>query len=149
MAKVGVSGDSRWYIEDVVAGRWSPARRDRIIRATASRDGRGVHQLFEQEGGSAGKSVAQQMVAMVAPVPASAVRPTGSKPVRAQGFASQVEAGNVAMLRGPWNAGYLDEVSLLPTPRVHDDRVDASSSAFNWLAAQTPKRVRVRRVGPY
>jgi predicted phage terminase large subunit-like protein len=58
---------------------------------------------------------------------------TGSKEVRAMPFAAQCEAGNVKLLRGPWNVAYLDELTSFPFG-TNDDQVDASSGGFNKLA---------------
>src|SRR5262249_18454240 len=62
---------------------------------------------------------------------------TGSKEVRAEPFASQAEAGNVRLVRGPWNGAYLDELTSFPNG-AHDDAVDASSGAFGKLALARP-----------
>jgi predicted phage terminase large subunit-like protein len=55
---------------------------------------------------------------------------SGSKVTRCKPFRAQCEAGNVRIVRGPWNADYLNELCGFPTAR-HDDHVDASSCAFN------------------
>jgi hypothetical protein len=69
---------------------------------------------------------------MLAGYPVKCEPATGSKEVRAEPFASQCEAGNVRLVRGPWNAAYIDELTTFPNGS-HDDQVDASSSAFNRL----------------
>ncbi len=53
----------------------------------------------------------------------------GSKEVRANPVASQAEAGNIKLVRGPWNAIFLDETELFPAGS-HDDQVDALSGAL-------------------
>ena len=55
---------------------------------------------------------------------------TGSKVVRADPYSSQVNAGNVKLLRGDWNRDYIEELRKFPMGK-HDDQVDASSAAFN------------------
>jgi len=62
-----------------------------------------------------------------------AIRPTGDKETRAKAFAAQAEAGNVRLVRGPWNNAFLDELCTFPNGRW-DDQVDAASDAFNELA---------------
>mgnify|MGYP000040799472 CR=1 FL=1 len=64
------------------------------------------------------------------PVPTSG---KGDKETRARPFRSQVEAGNVYLVRGPWNEAFLAELEAFPNA-VHDDQVDATSCAFNDLA---------------
>jgi phage terminase large subunit-like protein len=44
-------------------------------------------------------------------------------------FASQVNGGNVAIVRAPWNAAFLDELAAFPNG-IKDDQVDAASRAF-------------------
>ena len=61
-------------------------------------------------------------------------RATGDKQVRADPLAAQVEAGNVRIVRSPWNRAYTEELAAFPMGK-HDDRVDASAGAFNKLAA--------------
>ena len=60
-------------------------------------------------------------------------RVTKSKVERADPFAAQCQAGNVKLIRGAWNAAYLDELCSFPAG-AHDDQVDASSGAFHKLA---------------
>jgi predicted phage terminase large subunit-like protein len=57
---------------------------------------------------------------------------TGDKVVRARPFASQVNAGNVVMLRAPWNDAFREELRTFPAG-LHDDQVDAASRAFQGL----------------
>jgi predicted phage terminase large subunit-like protein len=70
---------------------------------------------------------------------ARAVPPTGSKETRAGPFAAQAEAGNVRLLRAPWNRIFLDEMTMFPAA-AHDDQVDAATDAFNELASGPAKR---------
>ena len=133
MAQVGHGDDRRWYILDIVKGRMRPQERNQVIKDTATLDGPTVMQLFEEERGSAGKSVSVQLISMIAPMPGKAKKPTGEKDVRAQGLEAQVEAGNVYLVRAPWNVAFLDEAAKFPVGRP-DDQVDAAMQAFNWLA---------------
>ena len=57
----------------------------------------------------------------------------GSKEIRAEPFAAQVQGGNVKVLSADWNLGYFDELEEFPSGK-RKDRVDASSGAFNKLA---------------
>lgn len=127
--------DGVFYVEDVVRGRWSALERERIIRQTAEVDraryGR-VTIWLEQEPGSGGKESAEATIRMLAGFPAYAEHVTGSKETRAEPFRAQCEARNVKLVRGLWNAAYLDE--LATWPNGYKDQVDASSGAFNKLA---------------
>jgi phage terminase large subunit-like protein len=47
---------------------------------------------------------------------ASSKTVTGSKEVRAEPYAAQVQGGNVALLAGTWNADFLDEHEVSTVP---------------------------------
>lgn len=128
------SPDGGFYILDVVRGKWSPANRDRVIRETAERDGTETLVLFEEEGGSSGKSQSLALTQLLAGYRVRAVRASGDKATRAAPLASQVENGNVSLLRGPWNSEFVSELEGFPDPlALHDDQVDAASYAFSGL----------------
>jgi predicted phage terminase large subunit-like protein len=57
--------------------------------------------------------------------------------MRAGPAASQVEAGNFAMLRGAWNQLFLEELEAFPLG-TKDDQVDALSRAFTLLTELGP-----------
>jgi predicted phage terminase large subunit-like protein len=125
-----------YYVVDVQRGQWSSEQRNVVIRQTAAVDaGRSGGQCVtwsEQEPGSSGLEVAQAFVKLLAGYASGYETSTGSKEVRAMPFAAQCEAGNVKLLRGPWNAAYLDEMTSFPFG-TNDDQVDASSGAFSKL----------------
>lgn len=124
---------SLFYIEDLVRGRWTPHPRDAVILQTAQLDGRAVEVVFEQEPGAAGVAQIAALVTMLAGYRVSGRRPTGDKVVRAGPLASQMEAGNVKLVAGPFNAELIDQLCAFPSVGVHDDIVDACSGAFGVL----------------
>lgn len=132
-ALLAVDANGVFYVVDVVRGQWSALERERIIRQTAEMDGRDVPVWVEQEPGSGGKESAQATVRSLAGWSVHAERVTGDKVTRAQPLAAQCEAGNVKLVRGPFNAAFLDEFTMFPNGR-HDDQVDAASGAFAKLA---------------
>lgn len=121
-----------FFVEDVRRGRWNPTLRDSIIEQVARSDGRNVEIMLEQEPGSAGKSVIEYLGRKLAGFTVLFDKPTGSKEVRAQPFASQCGIHNVHLVSGAWNGDYLDELCVFPNGR-NDDQVDASSGAFARL----------------
>ncbi len=133
--------DGRWYIEDVVRGQWSSAERNAVMLRTAKEDAarhnNEVAVWSEQEPGSGGKESAEATVRLLAGFPVHVETVTGSKEVRAEPFAAQAEAGNVRVIRAPWNGDYLDELLAFPNGR-YSDQVDATSGAFNKLASRDP-----------
>lgn len=123
------------YIEGVVRGQWGPAQVEAVIKQTTQLDGHACMQREEQEGGSAGKTVIAQRALQLAGYDYRGVSVTGDKVTRAKPFRAQCEAGNVRLVRGPWNETLLQELSVFPTGS-HDDQVDALSCAFNALALE-------------
>lgn len=135
--KMGRGADKRFYIADVVRVRETPGKvRQRLIN-TANQDGAAVGIRIPKDAGQAGIAQAEDYVTALAGFIVSAVAPTGSKEVRAKPLSSQVEVGNVVLLRGAWNDAFLDEVGMFPAGS-HDDQVDAAADAFNELAGVLP-----------
>ncbi len=124
--------DGLYYVEDVLRGQWDTATRDRNIRQTAEMDTRSVKQVGEQEPGSGGKESAENFIRLLAGFPVTVERSTANKVERADPFSSQVNAGNVRIVRGDWNKAYIEELRQFPHGK-HDDQVDGSSLAFNEL----------------
>ena len=59
-------------------------------------------------------------------------RPTGSKEVRAEPFAAQVQGGNVYLCAGDWHEYFIEEAEAFPHgPTL--DMVDAAAMAFNHM----------------
>jgi predicted phage terminase large subunit-like protein len=123
------------YVRDVERGQWDAGMRDRRIRATAERDGRQVRIQGEQEPGAAGKDAKAAFARLLEGYIFGVKPASGEKTVKAGPFAAQAEAGNVRLVKGPWNRAYLDELTSFPTGR-HDDQVDATAIAYNALVQQ-------------
>lgn len=131
--KLGRLSDGRFIVADVRRERFASAQRDQMMKNTADGDGRGrVKQSIPQDPGQAGKSQVAAFAAMLAGHHLHFSPETGDKGVRADPFASQVNVGNVLMLRAPWNDAFINELRLFPNG-VFDDQVDAASRAFNGL----------------
>lgn len=124
--------DGKFYVEDAIRFRDAGAAVRRAIKNTASVDGRACHIVIPQDPGQAGKDQAASIIGENAGYRISAERETGAKDTRAEPFAAQLEAGNVYLLRGPWNEAFIDE--LCGFPQGNDDQVDAAAGAFNHLA---------------
>lgn len=132
-AKIGRLPDGRFVIADVRRERFESADRDKLIKNTADADGRGrVKQSLPQDPGQAGKSQVAAFASMLAGHSLHFSPETGDKVVRATPFASQVNVGNVLLLRGAWNDAFRDECRLFPNG-AFDDQVDAAARAFNGL----------------
>lgn len=139
-AGVRMSRDRKgvFYVEDVVRGQWNTANRDSIIRTVAEFDGYQCKVLGEEEPGSGGKDAAVFFVKNLGGFSVDTERATGSKESRADPFSSQVNAGNVCIVRGPWNEAFIEELRQFPRGR-YDDQVDAASLAFRQLNKKTAR----------
>lgn len=122
-----------FYVEDVKRDRWSPADVEKNLKNTASQDGASIRIRIPEDPGAAGKADAATKIKLLAGYDVTAVRPTGEKSVRAKPASAQAEAGNVKLVRGPWNEAFLDEVCSFPNGQ-YDDQVDAFADALNELA---------------
>jgi predicted phage terminase large subunit-like protein len=134
---MGRTGTGDYYVLDVVRGQYAPETRGLVQRQTADLDGaaparRHVPQVQAEEPGSAGKDQSLAFVKLMAGHGARTERETGDKEVRAYAFASQVNAGNVRIVKADWNRAFLDELKMFPAGK-YDDQVDAAAGAFNWL----------------
>jgi predicted phage terminase large subunit-like protein len=134
--------DGLYFVEDVVRGQWSAGDRDKVMKQVAELDrqkyGNGHVRIWvEEEPGSGGKESAQAKIKLLAGHTVHAEKVTGSKEVRAEPLAAHAEAGNVRLVRGAWNSDFLEELASFPNGR-YSDQVDASSGAFNKLAAEPP-----------
>lgn len=130
--KMSKMENGNYLIEDVVRGQWSALKREQRIKDTATVDGISCTIYVEKEGGSGGKESAENSARNLAGFIIHLDPPGSSKELRAEGVEAQVEAGNVYMMQGPWNAPFLEELRLFPLG-TFKDQVDALSGAFNKL----------------
>jgi len=128
--------DKTFVIEHVARGRWSSLNREQRMREYAEADKKVAKNymiVVEQEPGSAGQESAENTIRNLAGFRVYADRVTGSKLVRAEPFAAQVQAGNVSLVRvGTWLEAFLDECEAWPNAK-YQDQVDAAAGAFNRL----------------
>jgi predicted phage terminase large subunit-like protein len=141
-ALLGEDVEHRWWILDIVRGQWATNEREKRIKQTAQMDGRRIRVWIEQEPGSGGKDSAEWTIRNLAGyrVKADPVgRAEGNKALRAEPFSTQVNGGNVYMVRAEWNKELIGELTYFPYSK-YKDQVDALSGAFN---AMTKKKIRV------
>ena len=129
--------DNHFVIEHVVRGRWGALEREEKIKFWAQSDQRncrpGAYEIgVEQEPGSGGKESAEATIRNLRGFKVFADRVTGSKEVRAEPFAAQVQGGNVSLVAGIYQTDLLDEMTSFPNGKYRD-QVDACSGAFNRL----------------
>jgi phage terminase large subunit-like protein len=108
--------NGQFLIETVLRGRWGALERETVIKsaAEAARLSLSKHcwdfkVVIEQEPGSGGKESAEATIRNPAGFTAIAEKVTGSKEVRAEPLAAQVQGGNVSLVAGRWVSNFLDE----------------------------------------
>lgn len=124
--------DGVYYIMDVVRDRLSPADVEKLILRTAVSDGESRMISIPQDPGQAGKAQKRYLSNLLAGYNARFSLETGSKEVRALSVAAQAEAGNVKIVKAPWNGAFMDELCSFPMAS-YKDQVDALSRAFSEL----------------
>ncbi len=100
---------------------------------TARQDGFETEIALPQDPAQAGKSQAEHLVRLLAGFNVHARPISGDKVLRFSPFSAQAEAGNVLVLRGPWNDDWFTALEGFPDA-AHDDDADATAEAFNALA---------------
>lgn len=146
-AKLGKLADGRFVIGDMVHLQTGPDERDAALLNTARRDGRLAKQSIPQDPGQAGKTQALYLTRMLAGFAVHSSPESGDKITRAEPFASQVNIGNVLMVRGSWNDSLINEMRMFPNG-TYDDQIDGLSRAaealmgsntgmIDWMQQQT------------
>lgn len=129
--KIGITKDNRFWILDVVRGRWRSEQREAIILQTARMDGRTVKIILEQQGGGSGVDVVQSTIRNLAGFHVVADKPTGEKMTRSVPFSVQVNNANVYLPIGaPWIPDYIAEARYFPNSKFKD-QIDATAQGFN------------------
>lgn len=141
---MGETETGDYIILDVERDWLSPSGVLRRIKNVASQDGRGVYGSLPQDPGQAGKSQVQFWIKELAGYNYHGSPESGDKVTRAQPLLAQWEAGNVHLLRGPWNDAFLSEMESFPEGKLKD-QADAASRAFNELIGLKKKPVVISR----
>lgn len=131
-----------WTILDVVRRKIAGGSVAALVRSVAEQDGRHVEIALEREAGSSGKIATAYMTRELQGFNVREVVPGTSKLQRAMPWLAQAEAGNVSLRRGNWNTAFLDELASFPSG-MHDDQVDATSTAFIRMMGQAARIVAV------
>lgn len=139
MAKTGDKEAARYWVEDVVRGRWSPGERNAVMRQTAEGDSRRPGfgtTWFESPAFDKDRAAYRAIVAALSGFACRgddvSGQSAGSKQVRAEPVSDAARAGLVSIVAGPWNAAFLTELEGFPKASK-DDQVDSLSGAFNKL----------------
>lgn len=120
------------YIVDIQRIRGSAHDVEQLLVSTAKQDGAGIEQSIPQDPGQAGKAQADYLSKRLIGANFKFSVESGDKATRASPFSAQVNAGNVKMLKAPWNNDILHELRSFPFGS-HDDMIDGCSRAFNRI----------------
>jgi len=131
----------RFFIVDVRRKQASHAQVKHMVADAAEDDGVSTPLSLPQDPGSAGKALVADMIAALAGFVVRAEIQSGDKESRAKPLASQIEIGNVAVLKRVWTKTFLEELRFFPKGKFKD-QADAASSAFNALAPLSRKNVK-------
>lgn len=133
--KMSRSADGKIFIEDVTRGRWGPNEVRQAIQSTAQSDGRSVAQDLPQDPGQAGKAQKSDLATYLVGYDCRFSPESGSKEDRARPLAAQAEAGNIYLVRAPWNDAFVAEATMFPNGEFKD-QIDAASRAFAQIIAR-------------
>lgn len=131
--RIGLDADGIAYVLDCVHGRWEWPALVRVISQTARADGGDVQQSVETAGTQKGMLDLLLAEPSLAATSFRGITPVADKIARANTWLARAEQSKVKLLRGNWNAAWLDEICAFPEAE-HDDMVDATSGAFAALA---------------
>lgn len=135
--KMGRTAVGSYIVSDVLRFRGNPDEVQAAIQNTARLDGKACIVRIPDEPGEAGKHLTLHLTRALAGFNVQAERESGDKATRATPFASQVNVGNVSMVRAAWNAGFREELALFPLG-LHDDQCDAASGGFSIVGLGRP-----------
>ena len=118
-----------FYVADMARLQESPLQVQNAIKNCATQDGNGCRIGLEQDPGQAGVSEVDLLIRMLAGFSVMPYKATKDKITRASPVSAQCEAGNIKVLKAPWNDNFFRELENFPEG-LHDDIVDALSGAF-------------------
>lgn len=132
---VGKRRNGGYVIADATNHRLKAEKVRELVKQCAASDKakyKRVRTRLSQDPGQAGKEQAQSYIKMLAGYNVVTVKESGDKESRAEPFAAQWQAGNVAVVAGPWTETLLGQYEAFPESKFKD-LVDAGSNAFNEL----------------
>lgn len=142
-ALVGIDRTGGVWVLDVVRGQWSTDKVEERARELADLDREAFGRYtvaIEKQPAAAGKSWNERWVKEVMLGHKVELMPTnGGKEWRADGLSSMQRKGMVTLIEADWNGLFVSECALFPEYGRHDDQVDATVHAFNFLSGRTRK----------
>lgn len=134
--KLGQTHDDKIVVLDVVRFQAAPAEVEARLQETARRDGKDTIVALPQDPGQAGAAQIATLCKGLVGFRVITSPEREAKLIRAMPAATQMDAGNMALVAAPWNDALLAELRAFPGG-AKDDQVDALSRAVNTLATFT------------
>lgn len=131
--KIGKLADGRIVVLHSTHFFGSPGDVERELKNTATNDGKSVGIALPQDPAQAGKSQKANLAKLLAGYDVRFKSIGGDKITRFKAFSAQAEAGNVLVLRGPWNEHWFGALESFGPDVKHDDDADSTSEAYNAL----------------
>lgn len=125
--------DGTFVVVDIRSMRDTPGQVEQLVKSVAAHDSYEVMVMSQQDPGSAGVAEAEHFIKLLAGFNARVMTTSKDKVTRAKPVSAQCEAGNVRVVRAPWNDEFFSELENFPDSN-HDDIVDTLSGAFNELS---------------
>jgi predicted phage terminase large subunit-like protein len=126
--------DNTYVVADVRSLQDTPGKVETFIKSVAGHDGHSVRIMSQQDPGSAGVGEAEHFIRMLQGFVVKTETMPKDKVTRAKPVSAQAEAGNIRVLRAPWNDAFFQELENFPDG-AHDDQIDVLSGAYNELAS--------------
>lgn len=124
--------NNTFLVADLKSAQDTPGQIEKLIKNVASHDSTAVRIKSQQDPGSAGVMEAEHFMRMLAGYDVRTETMSKDKVTRAKPVSAQCEAGNIFVLRAPWNDEFFSELENFPDG-AHDDIVDVLSGAFSDL----------------
>ena len=142
--KLGRLSDGRYIIMDSIKFNKLTDERDEELKRTSMIDGVKSIINLPQDPGQAGKSLVLYLTRMLSGFIVKTSPESGDKVDRANPIASQINVGNVLMLRGDWTTSMINEMRFFPYGK-HDDQIDALSRASMEVMGRPPLAINPNR----
>lgn len=127
------NGVPHLWISDVVSIQAEAPRRDSLIQTTARQDGPGTPQYVEAFGGYKDAYTTLKAVLNGVSVVMKAQLP-GDKSAKLSPLEPIFDAGNVHLLRAPWNERFIRQFAEFPDG-AHDDFCDPAAILYHMLSS--------------
>jgi predicted phage terminase large subunit-like protein len=132
----------KFYIDHIARAQLSSGAVRDLILNTAVEDGVETRISLPKDPGQAGVAQIEDLTALLAGFNVKAEAQSGSKEMRAEPLAAQMENGHISVVQDVWTKAFIEEARFFPKGR-YMDQIDAASSAFNMLAPISRAKRRV------